>query len=193
MDSNVKICQSCGMPIDKDPNKGGTNSDGSKSEKYCSYCFQNGKFTDEGITFQEKIEENVRIILSRMGITEEQARNNAESLLSNLDRWKYVEKFKELVNERCRQYHSVQYYANELCITPNYLNEQVKKNTGFTAKQFINNKLFFEAKKLLLNSQTPIAEIANMLNFENPPYFVRFFRKQSGSTPFQYRIKNMKP
>ena len=180
MENAVKICQSCGMPLDKDPNKGGTNSDGSKSEKYCSYCFQNGKFTDEGITFQEKIEENVRIILARMGIPEELARKNAENLLSNLDRWKYVEKFTELVNERYRQYHSVQYYANELCITPNYLNELVKKNSGLTAKQIINNKLFSEAQKLLLYSQTPIAEIANMLNFENPPYFVRFFRKQIG-------------
>ena len=193
MENTTKICQSCGMPLDKDPDKGGTNSDGSKSDKYCSYCFQNGKFTDEGMTFQEKIEENVRIILSRMGISEELARKNAENLLSNLDRWKYVEKFIELVNQRCRQHHSVQYYANELCITPNYLNELVKKKSGFTAKQIINDKLFAEAQELLLHSQTPIVEISNILNFENPPYFVRFFRKQSGSTPLQYRIKNIKP
>ena len=45
MKDNVKICQSCGMPLDNDPDKGGTNSDGSKSDKYCSYCFRNGIFT----------------------------------------------------------------------------------------------------------------------------------------------------
>lgn len=40
-----KICQSCGMPLSKDPNHGGTKSDGSKTEKYCSYCYKNGEFT----------------------------------------------------------------------------------------------------------------------------------------------------
>jgi hypothetical protein len=39
-----KFCQSCGMPMDKDPGQGGTNADGSKSTKYCSYCYENGAF-----------------------------------------------------------------------------------------------------------------------------------------------------
>ncbi len=42
------ICQSCGMPLSKDPNHGGTHMDGSKSNKYCSYCFQEGRFTFNG-------------------------------------------------------------------------------------------------------------------------------------------------
>lgn len=40
-----KFCQSCGMPKDKDEGKGGTNADGTKSDKYCSYCYKEGKFT----------------------------------------------------------------------------------------------------------------------------------------------------
>lgn len=40
-----KTCQSCGMPMKKDPDKGGTNSDGSKNTEYCSLCFQLGLFT----------------------------------------------------------------------------------------------------------------------------------------------------
>ena len=40
------MCQSCGMPLSQDPGKGGTNKDGSKSDKYCSYCYKNGKFID---------------------------------------------------------------------------------------------------------------------------------------------------
>ena len=39
-----KFCQSCGMPKNKDKGNGGTEKDGSKSEKYCSYCYQNGEF-----------------------------------------------------------------------------------------------------------------------------------------------------
>ena len=88
MGNDVKICQSCGMPLDKDPNKGGTNADGSKSDKYCSFCFQNGKFLDEGITLKEKIEKNIQIAVSRLNIPESKAREMAESLLPNLERWK---------------------------------------------------------------------------------------------------------
>ena len=88
MNNNVKICQSCGMPLDNDPKKGGTNLDGSISDKYCSFCFQNGKFTDEGISLQEKIEKNIQIAVSRLNIPESKAREMAESLLPNLERWK---------------------------------------------------------------------------------------------------------
>ncbi len=49
----MKICQSCGMPLKQDPKQGGTNKDGSKSEKYCSYCYQQGKFMDSFQTPQE--------------------------------------------------------------------------------------------------------------------------------------------
>ena len=88
MDNSIKICQSCGMPLDKDPNKGGTSLDGSISDKYCSFCFQNGTFTDEGITLKEKIEKNIHIAVSRMNIPESKAREMAENLLPNLERWK---------------------------------------------------------------------------------------------------------
>lgn len=46
----AKICQSCGMPMKKDPGQGGTNADGSKSDEYCSYCYQNGAFMNPDFT-----------------------------------------------------------------------------------------------------------------------------------------------
>ena len=42
-----KTCQSCAMPLKHDPQGGGTEADGVKSPKYCSYCYQDGKFTDD--------------------------------------------------------------------------------------------------------------------------------------------------
>jgi hypothetical protein len=48
-----KMCQSCGMPMKQDPGKGGTNVDGSKSEKYCSYCYVDGKFYQPDMTAKE--------------------------------------------------------------------------------------------------------------------------------------------
>lgn len=45
-----KLCQSCGMPLKKDPNSGGTEQNGNKSTEYCSYCYQSGTFTQPDMT-----------------------------------------------------------------------------------------------------------------------------------------------
>lgn len=47
------ICQSCGMPMNKDPNGGGTELDGSKSKSYCSYCYNTGAFVAPNMTAKE--------------------------------------------------------------------------------------------------------------------------------------------
>ena len=48
-----KTCQSCGMPMKKDTQGGGSNSDGSKSTEYCSFCYQDGQFTQPDFTAEE--------------------------------------------------------------------------------------------------------------------------------------------
>lgn len=48
MEKTSKICQSCGMPMKKDPEMGGAEKDGSKSKIYCSYCYDDGTFRFEG-------------------------------------------------------------------------------------------------------------------------------------------------
>lgn len=53
MEKQYKNCQSCGMPLNKDPQHGGTNADGTRSGKYCSYCYQDGAFTQADFTAQE--------------------------------------------------------------------------------------------------------------------------------------------
>ncbi|NVN93937.1 MAG: hypothetical protein HXX18_01510 [Bacteroidetes bacterium] len=53
MEKKNKFCQSCGMPMKKDPKEGGTNKDGSINLKYCSYCFEKGSFTQPNIKAQE--------------------------------------------------------------------------------------------------------------------------------------------
>lgn len=81
-----RVCQSCGMPLIS-PGDFGTKKDGKKSGEYCTHCFQRGRFTDEGITLQEKIEKNVEIAKS-MGVPEDKAREFAESVIPKLKRWK---------------------------------------------------------------------------------------------------------
>jgi hypothetical protein len=81
------ICQSCAMPMKKEEDHG-TNRDGSYNDDYCKFCFSKGKFTDEGITLNKKIEKLVSIGVSQLGMKEEQARMMAETQLPNLKRWK---------------------------------------------------------------------------------------------------------
>ena len=53
MENAYKNCQSCGMPLKRDPKGGGSHTDGTKSVMYCSYCFQQGQFSQPNITMPE--------------------------------------------------------------------------------------------------------------------------------------------
>lgn len=66
MQSIYKNCQSCGMPLKRDEKMGGTNADGSKSMKYCSHCYENGRFTLPDFTV-EQMQELVKGKLKEMG------------------------------------------------------------------------------------------------------------------------------
>ncbi|RZN33650.1 MAG: transcriptional regulator [Methanophagales archaeon ANME-1-THS] len=79
-------CQSCGMPMTKAADFG-TNADRSKNEEYCIFCYANGRFRDEGITMEEKIEKNVAMA-KKMGWPEDKAREMASTTIPNLKRWK---------------------------------------------------------------------------------------------------------
>lgn len=81
-----EICQSCAMPL-RAAEDLGTNADGSKNKDYCRHCFQSGKFTDEGITLEQKIEKLVGMA-KQMNIPEDKARQLAQLNLPNLKRWK---------------------------------------------------------------------------------------------------------
>lgn len=66
MEKAYKNCQSCGMPLKKDPQHGGTNADGSKNAMYCSYCYQNGQFTQPDMTAPQ-MQEFVKGKMKEMG------------------------------------------------------------------------------------------------------------------------------
>ena len=80
------FCQSCGMPMDEDPGKGGTNSDGSKSTRYCSYCYQQGTFKDD-FTKPSQMITFVKGKLKEMGYGPFK-RWFYTSHISQLERWK---------------------------------------------------------------------------------------------------------
>jgi hypothetical protein len=69
------------------PEDFGSNADGTRNEEYCHYCFQNGKFTTPDITMEQMIEMLVGMA-AKMGMTEAQARQMAETFIPMLKRWK---------------------------------------------------------------------------------------------------------
>ena len=99
----------------------------------------------------------------------------------------HVSKFMNLVATHAKEQHSVQYYADKLCITPNYLNEMITSTMGISAKQYIQSKVMEEAKRLLVYTDFPIADIAFELCFSTVSYFIRSFRQHTGETPLLYR------
>jgi len=83
----AKNCQSCSMPLSKDPQGGGLNADGSKSTVYCSYCYQNGKFTQPDITVDE-MKDLVKGKLMEMGFPGFLAGLFAKGV-PKLERWRH--------------------------------------------------------------------------------------------------------
>ena len=98
-----------------------------------------------------------------------------------------TQKFEILVDKMYVDTKNVGDYADELNITPNYLTTTVKKLTGKSAKDIIQDRLLVESKSLLKFSGLDIGEIAYRLNFQEPTHFTRFFKKLSGLTPNQFR------
>lgn len=107
--------------------------------------------------------------------------------MNDISTSRYINGFIHAVEAEYMMRHEVEYYADKLCITPNYLNKIVRQSLGTTAKSYIHQKLFAEAKRLLSYTVLSVNEIAEWLHFDSASHFVRFFRKHADMTPLQYR------
>lgn len=80
--------------------------------------------------------------------------------------------------------------AEKLHLSPNYLSDLLKKETGKNAQEQIHAFIIEEAKNRLLNSEASVGEIAFQLGFEYPQYFSKLFKNKTGMTPAEYRGMN---
>ena len=85
---------------------------------------------------------------------------------------------------------SVKFLADKLNVSPSYLSDVLKKETGKNAQEHIHFFLIKEAKNYLLNTEKNINEIAYTLGFEYPQYFNKLFKQKTGNTPMEYRNLN---
>jgi AraC family transcriptional regulator, transcriptional activator of pobA len=98
--------------------------------------------------------------------------------------------FQKLIEKNYTTLKLPKEYAEMLYITPNHLNALCSSILGMPAGEVIRNRIALEAKRLLINRGVSIAEIADQLNFADNSYFTKFFKKQAGVTPEEFRKHN---
>lgn len=85
---------------------------------------------------------------------------------------------------------SVKYLANKMNVSPGYLSDVLKKETGLSAQDHIHYFVIEQAKNILIQTNQSVSEIAYALGFEYPQYFSRLFKQKTGKTPLEYRSDN---
>ena len=96
-------------------------------------------------------------------------------------------RFLSLVQENYKKERFLDFYASKLDITPKHLSRTVKKQTGFTAVDWIERFVILEAKVLLKSTNLNIQQIADELNFPSQSFFGKYFKKYTGLSPKEFR------
>lgn len=106
------------------------------------------------------------------------------------DNHKYLSKFlqlQELVEKMCFNHKKVSFYAKEMGVTSKTLNNITQSILHKSAKTFINEIVIIQSKRLIINSQDSLTEIAYQVGFDEPTNFFKYFRKYTGLSPSEFR------
>ena len=110
-----------------------------------------------------------------------------QNQLKKLDVHPIIYQFRQLLNEKILEWHTVAEFASALNVSHNHLNKICKEHLLRTALQIIHERLIIEAKREVLFSNKTISEVSNRLNFSDVSNFNRFFKKMTGQTAKQFR------
>lgn len=121
-------------------------------------------------------------LLTRLSIL--QGRRQAQLVSPASQRF---QRFQQLVDQRFAQWHQVAAYANQLGYSEKSLARAVAAATGMPAKAFIAARINLEAKRLLVHMDMPVTTIAEKLGFDEATNFSKFFRREVGCTPAEFR------
>ena len=98
-----------------------------------------------------------------------------------------LQKFQAKINEHFLELHEVSEYAIRLNISAGHLSEVVKAQSGKPAIKHIHDRLVMEARRMLFHTNNSLKEISFDLGFTDASYFNRFFKRETGITPAEYR------
>ena len=99
----------------------------------------------------------------------------------------YLEDYFDSGKPRVEGLPTVKYFADKVCLSPNYFGDLIKKETGMSAQEHIQNKIIDLSKDMLLGTEMSINEISDKLGFQYSQHFNRVFKKNTGFTPSAYR------
>src|SRR5262249_19001807 len=99
-----------------------------------------------------------------------------------------VERFRRLVERDYARRHRLADYANELGVSPGHLSALCRSALRESAGRVVRRRIALEARRLLAHSQLTAAQVGFALGFEDPAYFARFFRRETGRAPSAYRL-----
>jgi AraC-like DNA-binding protein len=99
-----------------------------------------------------------------------------------------VNLFKKMVSNNFLAHRSPSYYAEKLEICEAHRHDLTKENTGLTPGQIIRKEIALEAKRQLAHTDNTVAEIGYELHFDDPSYFGRFFKRETGLSPKSFRL-----
>lgn len=103
-----------------------------------------------------------------------------------------MKRFTALLEKFYQRERTVQFYADQLYVTPKYLSACTKQLTGHTANWWINSYVLRDATNLLVHSNMSVKTIASRLNFEDQMLFGKYFRRQMGMSPTAYKRQELK-
>ena len=103
-----------------------------------------------------------------------------------------LQEFLRLVEMNYKEQRTLTFYAQRLSLTPKYLSSAIKKLSGHSAAEWINYILLLNAKSILRRSNMTIQQTSDYLNFPNASFFGKYFKKYTGMTPREYKVKPYK-
>lgn len=139
-----------------------------------------GDLTEQNLDF-------IRLKLLELFITVDRTCSSKKGKNVPQQKLTVLRNFQQLIEKHFRSIRLPKEYADLLYITPNHLNALCQDLLGKTAGDLIRDRVLLEAKRLLTNADMTVAEIANDLNFQDNSYFNRFFKKNEGVTPDEFR------
>jgi AraC family transcriptional activator of pobA len=129
----------------------------------------------------------VRVLLLQIFLLIEQSDSVDRKKSAEKGKNATVRNFIRLIDKNYDRLRLPGQYAEMLNVTPNHLNALCKEHLGIQAGEVIRSRIVLEAKRLLINLDLTVSEIAYKLNFNDNSYFTKFFRKETGMTPEDFR------
>jgi AraC-like DNA-binding protein len=130
------------------------------------------------------VQAQLQTLLIRLRLAQEQTR---ASPLQQSSLARHFKRFRELSEQRFCEWHQISAYAKRLGISEKTLSRATHEAEGLSAKAYLSKRIALEAKRMLTHTDLPIAHVADQLGFDEPTNFIKFFRREAGDTPSEFR------